>query len=244
MSVTNSSSFKLYIHNKVEEFHQKRLKGLETLRLSQVLKRKNPYLFRTKNIITAEDLVRSILSSHLSSQEEGIFGLLLEDIAIRISSIAYGGMKSGIEGIDLEFSKDNVRYLVSIKSGPNWGNSSQIRKLKDYFIKAKRILRQNKEITQLEAINGCCYGKCNSDYGDYMKICGQDFWSLISGEDDLFIKLIKPFGEKAKEKCDRFETEYAKTINVFSRELLNEFCHKDGEIDWIKLLKFNSGRKK
>ena len=31
-------------------------------------------------------------------------------------------------GIDLEFDKDGVRYIVTIKSGPNWGNSSQIGK--------------------------------------------------------------------------------------------------------------------
>lgn len=48
-------------------------------------------------------------------------------------------MKSAAEGVDLEFNKDGKKYLVSIKSGPNWGNSSQIKKMIDNFNKAKNI---------------------------------------------------------------------------------------------------------
>jgi len=95
----------------------------------------------------------------------------------------------------------------------------------------------------IEAVNGCCYGRNNVDYGEYRKICGQSFWSLISGEEDLYTKLIKPFGQKAKTENDRFRDEYTKTVNVFSRELLNEFCSVDGIIDWVKLLRFNSGKR-
>lgn len=41
------------------------------------------------------------------------------------------GRKAGIDGIDLDFDKYGQRYLVAIKSGPNWGNDSQIKKLID-----------------------------------------------------------------------------------------------------------------
>ncbi|MCL6511217.1 MAG: hypothetical protein K6U78_11050 [Anaerolineae bacterium] len=36
--------------------------------------KKNPYLYRAKDIQTAEPLVRNILDAYLSSQEEGMFG--------------------------------------------------------------------------------------------------------------------------------------------------------------------------
>ena len=108
-----------------------RLKNLQKLKLNQILKRKNPYLFKAKNILTAQDLVKGLLDAHLSSQEETIFGDFLEGLAIFINGKVYEGKKSSAEGVDLEFNKDGKRYIVSIKSGPNWGNSSQINKMKD-----------------------------------------------------------------------------------------------------------------
>ncbi len=82
--------------------------------------------------------MKSILDAHLSSQEEGIFGGLLEELAIFICQRAYGGIKSSAEGIDLEFIDDGVRYIISVKSDPNWGNSSQIAKMKDHFRKYQK----------------------------------------------------------------------------------------------------------
>ena len=86
-------------------------------------------------------MVKILLDAHLSSQEEGIFGNFLEGLAIYINGKVYGGKKSSAEGIDLEFEKESKRYIVTIKSGPNWGNSRQIAGMKDDFIKAKRIIK-------------------------------------------------------------------------------------------------------
>ncbi|MDE0315075.1 MAG: PmeII family type II restriction endonuclease, partial [Candidatus Poribacteria bacterium] len=122
-----------YIETNIQAFHQKRLDKLQKLKLMDVVKRKNPYLFKTKNISTVPEFVKTILDAHLSSQEETIFGKFLEELAIFICAQVYGGQKSSSEGIDLDFEKDNIRYIVSIKSGPNWGNSSQVKKLRDNF---------------------------------------------------------------------------------------------------------------
>ena len=176
-----------YVEANIQGFHQKRLDNLQKLKLMNVVKRKNPYLFKAKNINTAQDFVKTILDAFLSSQEEGIFGGFLEELAIFICAQVYGGQKSSAEGIDLEFEKDSIRYIVSIKSGPNWGNSSQIAKLRDNFRKAKRILSTNTSSTNVVAVNGCCYGKDRtSDKGDYLKLCGQKFWAFISGNDNLY----------------------------------------------------------
>ncbi|HOW26792.1 MAG TPA: PmeII family type II restriction endonuclease, partial [Bacteroidales bacterium] len=118
-----------YVEQHVGNFHEKRIISLDKLKLKDVLKRKNPYLFKAKYILTAEQLVRSIVDAHLSSSEEGIFGDWLEGLAIFINNQVYGGYKSSCNGIDLEFDKEGTRYLVSIKSGPNWGNKSQVEKM-------------------------------------------------------------------------------------------------------------------
>ena len=213
-----------FIRNNLPAFHERRLDSLGKLKLDEVLQRMNPYLFKAKNINTAGGFVRAILDAHLSSQEETIFGALLESVAIYASSITLGGFKSAIEGIDLEFTQDGTRYIVSIKSGPKWANSSQLKKMKENFRKAKVVLRQNKSVKDIVAVNGCCYGRDNKpDKGDYFKFCGEKFWTLISGEESLYLDLIEPLGNKAKQRNEAFHDEYGKAITRFTKVFIEEF---------------------
>ena len=233
-----------YVEKNISTFHLKRLQSLESLKLNNILKRKNPYLFKAKNILTAEQLVRTFLDAYLSSQEETIFGDFLEGLAIYINTNVYGGFKSSAEGIDLEFNNDDTHYIVSIKSGPNWGNSSQVKKMRDNFLKAKRILRTSNSNLRIIAINGCCYGRdSRPDKGDYFKYCGQKFWKFISGDLRLYQKIIIPLGYRAKQRNDEFREKYAQIINKFSFKFMENFCN-NGIINWNKLLEFNSAEKK
>jgi hypothetical protein len=214
------------------------------LRLNDVLKRKNPYLFKAKNIQTAHDLIKSLLDAHISSNEETIFGDWLEGLAIFVNNKIFGGFKSGMPGIDLEFDNKGVRHIVTIKSGPNWGNSSQIEKMKTDFNTAKKRMRTSNSKIRVTAINGCCYGKDdNPDKGGYYKYCGQHFWEFISGDKNLYVDIIEPLGYKAKEKNEQFLELYSKTLNKFTLEFAQEFCTKGGRIDWEKLVQFNSKEK-
>lgn len=231
-----------YLSTLIGNFHKRRIESLDEIGLDKILKRKNPYLFRAKNILTAEELVKGILDAHLSSQEEAIFGTLLEKLAVFVAEKSYQGKKSSSEGIDLEFEKNGIIYLVAIKSGPNWGNSSQIAKMRDHFKKAKRILGTNTSKKNVVCINGCCYGKTKTpDKNDYMKLCGQEFWELISGVRNLYLEIIDPLGHKAKEKNEEFFKCYAKVINKFVREFTTKYCDPDGEILWQSIVEFNSG---
>ena len=176
-----------YVEKHLLGFHANRIAKLKKLKLKDVLKHKNPYLFRVRNITTAAEFVTKMLDAYLSSQEETLLGDFLEGLAIHICKYVYGGHKSSAEGIDLELEKGTTRYIVSIKSGPNWGNSQQIKKMKENFLKAKRILKTSKSSMHIEAINGCCYGKNNKpDRGAYHKLRGQQFWEFISGAPDLY----------------------------------------------------------
>ncbi len=234
-----------YVEKNIGVFHERRIQSINKLELYKVLKRKNPYLFKAKYVLTAEEIIRGIVDAHVSSSEEGIFGDWLEGLAIFINEKVYNGWKSGITGVDLEFDKDEKRYIVNIKSGPNWGNSSQITKMKADFNTAKKTLRTSNSQLQIVAVNGCCYGKDkNPDKGDYFKYCGQVFWEFISGSPDLYTEIIEPLGNKAKERNDEFVRLYSQMINKLTREFANDFCKSNGEIDWGKLVKFNSEKSK
>jgi len=233
-----------FVEANIGLFHEKRIKSLDNLKLDKVLKRKNPYLFKAKDTITSEQIIRGIVDAHISSNEETIFGDWLEGLAIFINEKVYGGQKSGIPNIDLEFYNNGVRYIITIKSGPNWGNSSQISKMITDFKIAKKTLRTSNSKLNITAINGCCYGIDNNpDKGDYFKYCGQEFWSFISGNENLYLEIIEPLGHKARERNEEFQKSYAQMINKFTKEFSNTYCNDNGEIYWEKLVKFNSGKK-
>jgi len=232
-----------YVEMHIGDFHTRRLESLKKLKLANILKRKNPYLFRAKDILTGEVLVKILLESHLSSQEEAMFGEFLEGLAIYTCSKVYGGKKSAADGMDLEFTKNQVVYVVSIKSGPNWGNSRQIKKLEDDFRRAKKILHTSGGDVHVIAVNGCCYGIDHQpDKGDYFKLCGQNFWEFISGDTNLYVDIIEPLGFRAKERNQEFHQAYAQIVNIFTKEFADNFYTKEGSIDWVKLVQFNSGK--
>ncbi|NTW51947.1 MAG: cytosolic protein [Chlorobiaceae bacterium] len=241
MTPLNLSDVSKYVEDNIGTFHQKRIASLDDLSLSKVLKRKNPYLFKAKFVLTSEQIVRSLVDAHISSNEETVFGDWLEGLAIFINSKVFNGKKSGIPSIDLEFDKDGYRYIVNIKSGPNWGNSSQINKMIADFKTAKKTLRTSNSGLQVIAVNGCCYGKDRRpDKVDYFKYCGQDFWGFISGDNDLYTSIIEPLGHKAQEKNEEFQKSYAQMLNRFTTEFSKEYCASNGEIAWKKLVEFNS----
>lgn len=230
-----------YVSDNISVFHEKRIQSLDRLKLTAVLKRKNPYLFKAKYVLTAEEIIKGLVDAHISSNEETLFGDWLEGLAIFIAGKVYGGWKSTTKGIDLEFDAGGNRNIVAIKSGPNWGNSSQIDKMRSDFKTAQKTLRTSNSKLHIVAINGCCYGQDNKpDKGDYFKYCGQRFWEFISGKSNLFTEIIEPLGYQAKEKNGVFRESYSRLINKFSREFMNLFCTEDGAIDWEKLVRFNS----
>lgn len=237
MSLISKKHLTDFIERSVPSFHQNRLENLAGLKLEKVLGRKNPYLFKAKHIENAGGLVKQLLDAHLSSQEETVFGDFLESLAIFLCLKTYGGRKSTTEGIDLEFERDGKRYIVSIKSGPHWGNSQQIKRMRDNFRQAKRIAKD----PSLIAVNGCCYGRDTKyDKGDYLKLCGQSFWELVSGNDSMYQDIVEPLGHRARERNEAFGKEYEKVANRFTAEFIRDYCTEEGAINWEKIVAFNS----
>jgi site-specific DNA-methyltransferase (cytosine-N4-specific) len=244
---------KLTIADIIHPFYEKRLLKLRETNLKFIIKRKNPYLYKAKNILTAGDLAKYLLDAFLSSQEETIFGDLLENFAVHICKHVFNGYKAEkgkFPSIDLVFKRKNKLYIVGIKSGPNWGNSDQIRAMKINFEKAKQLL--NKKDNRLEVIkmNGCMYGRDNQSYKkdiktprlSYYKICGQRFWELISGDNRLYKKIIQPLNKEIKKRDEKFQNLYVNKLNEMTKDLVNTFYTKNS-LDWDKIIDYVSKEK-
>lgn len=231
-----------YVSNHIGEFHEARLRKLEELNLTKLIIRKNPYLYRAKDVNTPQGIVEAITSAFMSSAEETMFGDWLEQLAIFVANQTFGAHKSAAEGIDFEMDKDGIHYVVSVKSGPNWSNSSSKKKLIENFAKAKRIYRTSGNHAPFEAIEGCCYGKDkNPDKGSHLKLCGEKFWFFISGIPSMYTDIIEPLGCEAHSHNVSYDKEYAKLISRLTREFANSFCLDDGSLDWDKIVQLNSG---
>jgi hypothetical protein len=209
----------------------------------QGLLNQNPYLLVTRNITVVQYLIEGLLEALLLSSEEKLLSDFLEGLAVFIAGRTCGGRKSTAQGVDLEFINRGTHYVVSIKSGPNWGNSSQHRKLAQDLKNAEIRVKQSRTALKVQPVLGICYGKTRTNYmkAGYLKVVGQNFWYLISEDKGLYTDIIEPIGYRAKERNEAFDAERAKVINRFTKEFIDQFCDASGVINWGKLVEFNSG---
>lgn len=235
----------------ITPFYEIRIQKLKELTFNDVMKRKNPYLFKAKNIQTAEELIRYILDAFLSSQEETIFGDLMEGLAVFACGKVFHGHKAEqgkFKSIDLIFQRDEKIYIVGIKSGPNWGNSDQIGRMKTNFKVARKILKSEGERLKIVAVNGCMYGKDNKPHKvdkkdkekSYYKFCGQEFWELITEDKDFYQKIIVPIDKEAKKRDENFRNTYNAKINELTKDFSGTYLTGNGYINWEKLIGFVS----
>lgn len=230
-----------FVELQISEFHKRRAINISSLKLLQVISTKNPYLFRAKNLESASDLIKALLDARLSSAEEGLFGVFMEALAVFVAEEKCGGRKSGITGIDIELEKENVRYLIAVKSGKAWGNATQHKKLRDNFLTALKVLKQNSSIGQIQPTLGICYGRFKTvDNGAFLHIGGQSFWHLISGHANLYKDIIEPIGYRAKDFNEDFTVKRNHALNRMVGEFVERFCFADGKIDWQKIVVFVS----
>ncbi len=141
-----------------------------------------------------------------------IFGDFLEGLAIFVASRTSNGYKSSAEGIDLEIFREGKHYVVSIKSGPNWGNAAQHKKLIADFNNAVKVLKQTNKSIIVQPILGICYGNTKTSYlNNYWKLVGQNFWYFIVDEkiytlilliqSGLLPKNIREILKRKRENC-------------------------------------------
>lgn len=240
MNPLNTSEVCHYVNEQIVYFHQRRLASLQSLTLGKLLS-KNPYLFKAKFITEANQLICELLDAFLSSSEEKLFGDFLEGLAIFVAQMTCGGHKSTAPGMDLEFSHQGTYYLVSIKSGSNWGNSSQHSKLEQDFKNAIIRLKQNRTTRNIQPVLGICYGKTRSSYlNGYLKVVGQNFWYLISENKALYTDIIEPIGYEARRHNEFFAAGKGAVINCLTAQFIKQFCFPSGEINWPALVAFNS----
>ena len=245
MKTLNMNKVSEYIDDHIPIFYERQLASLQNLTLDQLLDEVNPYLFTIGRSKIAGQLIVGLLKSHLSFTAEKHFGDFLERLAIFVAGETCGGHKSTAQGVDLEFIDDDVHYVISIKSGTSWGNSSQVAKLVEDMKRAKIRVQQSHTASQVQPVLGICYGKTRTNFNyrfpGFWKVVGQNFWYLISENEELYTEIVEPIGYRAKQHNEAFEAELDSIVNRFTCSFIERFCSPSGAIDWERLVAFNSG---
>ncbi len=188
-----------------------------------------------------------------SSSKETIFGDLIERVAINADQKIHGGDKSAAEGIDLETKRQknghSIKCLVAIKSGPNWGNSSQVKKMITDMRAASVKLRTSGHKEEIRLINGCCYGRPEKNPHKpkgYEKLVGRAFWEFITDESSFYKDMIVPIQGVHTEKAGgEIKKALGKKIDQLETEIARKFTHeKSDELDYQLILKYQEASRK
>lgn len=226
----------------LSDFHARRLAKLKKLKLHDILKRKNPYLYKAMGTENAAELVERILRAYMSSSDETIFG---DAVFEPIARVVSGGATSPSGGVDVVIETETGYLAISVKSGPNPFNSSQKKKQHQQFSELRSRLQKTKK--HFDALLGYCYGqRCapSSSTQIYREAAGEVFWNELTGDSDFYLKLIRQMEEKViKQHKAEYLNEWQMAVNRYVRDFTNAFCARDGSIDWEKLTKFSSSAK-
>ena len=228
-------------------FYKKRIEALNDLQLANVLKRKNPYLYRATSSGAASDIVEELLRARISSSDETIFGNdFFEPLAGWVAAQAYqhdssvNTRTSLGSGVDVEIEFTDKLMVIAVKSGTSVFNSQSVAKQRDQFDQARRRLLKVQKL--FDAVVGYSYGRKTSNSAGFRELAGQAFWEELSGEPDFYLRLVDAMEKWSLEHAVVFKAEYDKAVNRFTKELLNEFADSEGQLDWHKIVTFNSSQ--
>lgn len=226
----------------LETFYGSLLAKIDNINIEDIMRRKNPYLYRAKAMQSAAEIVESVLSATVSSSEETIFGnCFFEPLAIAAS----GGNKALAEGVDImvEDKDENIIYAIAVKSGPSVFNADSKKRQEQNFNAARKLAQQAK--SRYEPIIGYSYGKKRSTGRGrptiYKELAGQDFWAELTGDTNFYLKIIKLMGTHPEKYLEQYRESYNRASNRLIKQFTADFCDDDGNINWNKLVKFNSG---
>lgn len=238
----SSKKLEALIKKSLANFYQRRSEKLSGLRLSDTLRRKNPYLFRARGVQKASEIISELLQAHISSSDETIFGnMFFEPIAKAIS----GGHVGGGEGVDVIREDKKTVMVIAVKSGSKWGNNDSWKRQRQNFEALRHRLSKLRK--QFDPVMGYGYGRCNTPATakhPYRQIAGQVLWEELTGDSDFYLKLIRLMKDYPQKHRQLYKAEWDKAVNRFEREFLLNFSTPAGEIDWERFVEFNSGKAK
>lgn len=221
------------------ELHDKIVAMIPLVTLNALLKREHPYLIKVGGARSASEFIVAALDETLNLYEEVVLADFLKKIAGFVCKETHAGRKSRKSGIDLEFKRGKRYYVVTINADPHISAVHQ-QGIQANFARAIDGLSASGEIAKesIIAIECSYFGKEDVPRKlGYQRRCGQSFWKLLSGRDDLYRKLAAPLNTISQERRTKLIVQRAQKITLLTQEFSRRFS-RNGLIQRDRLVKY------
>lgn len=224
-------------------FLRQRVVNLERLTLADltfnvVLLRANATMLELRD---AETLLRYRLAQRVERGSVTAFGTTLQAISKDIA-----GHATGVAGADIMLVKDNRRFYIQVKSGPDTANRDIAQNIGSLLNSARA--RDPEAVCMFgvcyarpEQISGIVKGQLQRA-GVGLRV-GREFWEFISGDPRCLNELLALAGEAAGE-APPGEASFADRVEQKLENLVREFRERYGQtLDdraWERFLADNS----
>ena len=238
MPVLTDGELRLVVEQGLFTFQTRRRDILERVSARTLLTRKNPYLFLANGVVSVKTLTDRLLEAYLSSSEETIFGnSVFEPIALAAS----GGTPAQATGIDIFVELQDRNRAIAVKSGTSVFNAQSKRKQNENFIELRNRLQKTGK--PFDAIVGYAYGRTRFRFESgyiFRQLAGQDFWSDVSGDDQLHLRIYQMIASGHEEYARTYQLIKDTTVDRLCAEITGAFGDSNGNVDWRALVISNS----
>jgi hypothetical protein len=133
------------------------------------------------------------------------------------------------KNFDLKKEFEDNTYYIQVKSGPNTMNVGMVQSLNDAIESVEQLNDNSKGIL------GMTYGsedivsnqiRANLDSYDEKAYIGEEFWALISGEDDYMEFLIDTINDINSRLSEEYEKNYGELLDSKIKQLSKEWEEK------------------
>jgi hypothetical protein len=231
-----------FIDERMKSINAQRLHMLETVSLKQIFAGVNPYWFRIEKIDNAHDLIERWLDEFLYPREVALLDDLLVNLAAFAAVRVHEGRPSEFSGVDLEFAKGKLLYLMSIFTTDAPIHSAYIAHRTERMRRAQNVLQLQNPKKNVIAIHGFCYGRpVPAASRDFLDLRGQVFWKFVSSDDDFYLDIDDLISSNFRAIRIAFQDTYVKVVVRLWQDFLDEYI-SDYTIDWQKILRAFSGK--
>lgn len=191
---------------------------------------------------TALEIVEYVYENHKRISSKTILGYLYENIANGIVEFIYNGYKSSHQCSDLEWL-DNLqkKHYRGWKSSTNWGNSDQIKSC----IKKLEEFQKSSDFGSFMVCTS--YGKSTKKrkiVKGFIQISGQDAWESISGDSEMYNKVLESITNKKTIIEEVINNIYFSEYQKAENWILENFSFSNKTINYKKINEFISGKNK
>lgn len=219
---------------------------LRELTLNELLN-KNPYLYRSVGIQRPDHLLDGLLIARISSSDDPIFGNeFFEPLALWAAGEAQlPGRQVSVgagAGQDISIELATEYFAIAVKSGKNIFDSQSDKGQKTEFDQLEARLKKLKKAFHKVVRFG--YGRHAKPKGEkpILTKAGQDFWELLTGESDFYIRVSAAISEPAAIHKAAFDEALLKKHSELLRQFMIDFVDSDGTVRWNSVVEFNSAR--